>query len=235
VGYALPSVTVPIDLTRDVRGGRSAFRILVERVTDRGRSRARDAPQYVYVTSRTLLRERGGNPADATNYAPREVTSRGGVRPVCVSDYQSIAPQGPFDVTVRAGERDGMLCWSLRSGLFGEGFRGLGRGRVGAMLPASVPFVVAAIDPDQEARLEGLDRAVVAGRYLRATDRPSGDFLPRVPVLVASRPTADEQIVATVQRLGRAGTAALGGGKRGNGLRRALCRAARATCRPRPL
>jgi putative ABC transport system permease protein len=67
------------------------------------------------------------------------------------------------------------------------------------------PIVVAGVDPDAEAALAGLDRCVVAGRYLtdgdhlrEATDRdPPGE---RIPALVSRRSFVDETLTARLAR-----------------------------------
>jgi len=73
-----------------------------------------------------------------------------------------------------------------------------------------VPMLLTAIDPESEARLSFLDRALVGGRYLRRDDRARltreprsrDDFVPRVlPVLAASRTYVDEQVELAVERL----------------------------------
>ena len=96
-----------------------------------------------------------------------------------------------------------------------------GMGRTGDYVPLhrappqlelrwSFPLLLTAIDPESEAKLTGLDRGVVAGRYLRAADGahllPARDgYRARVlPVLAASRTYLDEQAEIEVERLGRA-------------------------------
>jgi putative ABC transport system permease protein len=69
------------------------------------------------------------------------------------------------------------------------------------------PIVVAGVDPDAEAALAGLDRCVVAGRYLtdrdrprEATDRdPPGEL---IPALVSGRSFVDETLTARLARAG---------------------------------
>lgn len=75
------------------------------------------------------------------------------------------------------------------------------------------PILIAAIDPAAEARLDGLNRAVVSGRYL--PELPNGVSAPRIggtapggqppghyPVLVSSRPYTDLSLVASIYELG---------------------------------
>jgi ABC-type lipoprotein release transport system permease subunit len=207
IGATLPDVVLPVDVTAAAAGRSPAlFRVRVRRVTDRGLSAREDVPAYVWITDRDLAPAAGrGSIFDPGNYAPRLVVGDT-LRPVCVSEWQSWAPRGPFDTGVEGGWRAGAVrgnvqCWSRRSGLDGEGFQGLPHGHAAALIPAALPFVLAAVDPEQEARLTGLDKSVLSGRYLRADDQPTGGQLPAVPVLLASRSYADETTIATVERL----------------------------------
>ena len=76
----------------------------------------------------------------------------------------------------------------------------------------SVPFVMAAVDAEQEALLSGLDAAVVSGRSLRPDDRPyetridatagvQAASVLTVPVLVAADAVVDQRAELTVERL----------------------------------
>jgi hypothetical protein len=62
------------------------------------------------------------------------------------------------------------------------------------------PLNVAAIDPQAEAKLVGLPRAMVSGRYLTASSRPrdesSNPSWLTIPVLAASRSFVDEMVIA---------------------------------------
>ena len=69
----------------------------------------------------------------------------------------------------------------------------------------SEPIVVAGIDPVAEAQLAGLDRCVVSGRYLRASDVPAtasspAGAQPTIPVFVSDRSFIDETMQITTQR-----------------------------------
>lgn len=201
VGYAFANVGLPIDLTDELRTRRSAlFRVDVEEITDRGLTRQADAPLFAYLTRRSLLPE----PAPSSPrvvMAPRVRAADGTPRPICADGYTELATSGPFDPAARGGERGALDCSSLRTGRFGDGFAPLARRRVGAVVQARVPFVIAGIDPDEEARLTGLPEAMISGRALRAADRPSDDFVPRVPVVVAGRPYFDQTLRVRVRAM----------------------------------
>jgi hypothetical protein len=77
-------------------------------------------------------------------------------------------------------------------------------GTPGLFLGWSEPIVVAGVDPVAEAQLAHLDRCVVAGRYLRASDAPTmgqspAGPQPEIPVLVSDRSFIDETARITVE------------------------------------
>lgn len=88
-------------------------------------------------------------------------------------------------------------------------------GQVGSGFGTTFPMLIAGIDPEQEARLLGLDRAVTGGRYLRPGEKPTLEKLPRsyyspggpasyhrrVPVLASERPYGDQYVTVTFERL----------------------------------
>jgi ABC-type lipoprotein release transport system permease subunit len=69
-------------------------------------------------------------------------------------------------------------------------------------LSFELPLNISAIDPEAEAKLVGLRRAMVSGRYLSSSSRPRLAGLWReIPVLAASRSFVDEQLQAQIERL----------------------------------
>ena len=75
----------------------------------------------------------------------------------------------------------------------------------GLDLSWSEPIVVAGVDPVAEAQLAHLDRCVVQGRYLRASDVPAtasspAGPQPTIPVLVSDRSFIDETMAITTER-----------------------------------
>lgn len=79
-------------------------------------------------------------------------------------------------------------------------------GRIGIQGLYQYPVLLAAIDPVAEAKLVGLDGAVVSGRYLRPADHTTlntqnGGAFHEVPVMMANRPLSDDTLTVTVQRL----------------------------------
>jgi hypothetical protein len=218
VGYVLATARVPVDLSGVTRGrGRVVLRVRIRWRTDAGLSRVPDRSSYLYVTPHRLTPGPGIDTPGLSSYegdALREhVPGRRRPALVCSTVFFSdqIDITGPFS----AENRTQVACFSRasRAGRMGYGF--FRRGRPAITLLWTFPLLLSAIDPGEEARLSGLDRAVVDGRYLRPGDRPrlSGrlrDFrgdesvVPRLPVLVAARPLLDEQAELAVERLPRA-------------------------------
>ena len=132
--------------------------------------------------------------------------------PVCFSlwiEQPDTVIAGPF----ASRWRSNVGCFSRRTGTGRVDSWPLRRSAPRIDLRWGFPLLLTAIDPESEARLTGLDRALVSGRYLRDGDRarltrePRGrdDWPPRVlPVLAASRTYVDEQMELAVERLSAA-------------------------------
>jgi cell division protein FtsX len=207
IGFVLPDNQVVVPL-KDVLSGRSRelFRVRTERVAERGLTRRRDADSYVYVTSRRL-RPVPSYVADGNVPGAHEVAA-GRERPVCPFDAAALPARSPFVLRARSTT----LCWSEQTGQLGQSgdpdqpqwaVR-----RLGARVSWPFPFLIAAIDPREEARLFGIDSAIVGGRYLREDDAPRSApsattrfDVAAVPVIVSSRPYVDESAEVVVERL----------------------------------
>jgi putative ABC transport system permease protein len=83
-------------------------------------------------------------------------------------------------------------------------------GRVGSISSLQFPIFLAGIDPAAEAKLLRVDRTVVSGRYLHASEQPwlvdnsRGSFksyLLTVPVIASTKTFVDERLVADVSRV----------------------------------
>jgi putative ABC transport system permease protein len=218
IGYLLPTARVPVVLSEAAAGthGRTLLRARIAWRSDRGLTRVRDAPDYVYVTPNRLRREpfegRGGfyRSASLREYVP------GRRRPLAVC-FSGAEPA--FRVIYGPWTRRNRMqvgCYSRRTGAGRAGdYAPLRQAPPQVELRWSFPLLLTAIDPESEARLTGLDRGLVTGRYLRGGDGarvlpPQGEFgyQPRVlPVLAASRTYVDEQAELAVERLGHADVA----------------------------
>ncbi len=185
-GYVMQTAVLSVDLSRYLEPGveQQVLRVLPTWTSDRGLTRVTDGSHYLYATSDALLTD-PGNRLDLLQQRPG-----GSTDPVCESNSQTegVDPLEPAD-------RRDVSCWSSNSAS-ASGMPAAPRVRV----LYAVPMLLAAIDPVQEAKLDGLDSALVSGRYLDAGDGVAKKG--RVPVLAASGSDLDEQLQLQVQRLG---------------------------------
>ncbi|GIJ67141.1 ABC transporter permease [Virgisporangium ochraceum] len=200
IGYSTMSLHVPVDVTDAVDRSldRQVIRVDTTYEAERGLSRADAAPGWVYVTKNSVIYpsfepspDRPGRYTDGREYPPfdcggglfpypdREVLPDGTTVPVCPTDQSAgdlRAGQTRSDL-----ERPWWYTVHLRpDGRFETGSRSgpgapLGRpvDRLVVRAFATVPFLLAAVDPDSEERLVGLRGATVAGRALTGADRPT--------------------------------------------------------------
>lgn len=194
IGYVVPRVTLYLGIPSGLgNAGRLLYRVENTWVFDQGLSRARDASDFIYVTKSqvTTSQEITANGITATEtVAGRQV-------PVCVYPGLQKGPS-PFAVSVRTE----VGCYSPDTAAGSAA-------QPSAVTFWSFPVLMAAIDPSAEARLVGLNKAVVAGRYLRNSDSltsVSAGGVPSsaIPVLSPSRSYTDVQLDQTVWRLPQA-------------------------------
>lgn len=216
LGAAGASGVAMVDITHAVDPNRATqiIRLRPQWRADQGLTTSRDAPGFVYVTRnpvvwpRTNLVEATVRYSDGvTRPSPCGVDSwplayelrpTGEVAICSLGAYRSQASNRvrAFTDMVARLLPDGRFESQSLAGLFGDLTVRTTDRLVAAMV---FPFTiqVAAVDPDQEARLIGLDDAVVSGDYLR-----SGPVRPNLlPVLVADRTYLDEQLVVTPDRI----------------------------------
>ncbi|RIV38644.1 hypothetical protein [Micromonospora radicis] len=231
LGYSLHSLRVRFDLTDAVDRTleRQVIRVDPTFLAERGLSTTKATPHFVYVTARPLIypvditagdaeieysdgRHYPRKPCGDEGATPREVLPGGRSEPVCdvlrhddtggstMSDADSgsllayrLLPDGRFEGPPR---------W-VPAGEPSAGDRAVDRLTLDIWW--NVPFLLAAVDPAAEDRLVGLDRAVIAGRPLRADDAPLDERLGALtrefPVLATSRPYVDGQVQASYTRL----------------------------------
>ncbi|MGS2613370.1 FtsX-like permease family protein [Micromonospora sp. LZ34] len=241
LGHSTSRVPMSVDLTDAVDRSldRQVIRIDRTYVAERGLSTAPGRPTYVYVTRHQLIypviepdtvdsaRYTDGRVyswSDQCGAVPREVQPDGSSRPVC--DPQSAPVEGNPGWSERGIWRV-LAARLLPDGRFEVTHRALGA-PVGAVDPGptaisrlvleetlTVPFLIAAVDPDAEQRLVGLADAVVDGRPLNATDTLTDTSIPgfvpdrSVPALIPSRPYLDGAVRARLTRLPTARPAGL--------------------------
>jgi putative ABC transport system permease protein len=201
VGYVLPFQFIPITINRFLSSSpQQSYRLRLDWLANNGLSHYPDSDQYVYYSDGRFVRvqEPGG---------VAELSSRGRQLPICV--FNSTVPsRGGRPFNLESGV--GMMCFSKATPELDGGtldYGPLPPGRVGAVSTAFFPIFVSAIDPVQEARLVGLDHAVVSGRYLEPNEGapirhagPNTEYRV-VPVLASTKTYVDENLRVSVQRL----------------------------------
>jgi putative ABC transport system permease protein len=188
VGYTLLLATFhyPLPAADYAKAGRQVYRISTTWVSDAGTSRVTQPPSYVYVTP---YRAR----YNLTNGVFAEVLPTGKSVISCRPN-QATAADNPFGVAAQSMA----ICWSKVNGQ-GSGSGEDKRSNPGFYADWVIPMLIAAIDPVAEAKLDGLNHAVISGHYLReyAADGSGLTF----PVLASSTSGMDEQALTQLQQL----------------------------------
>jgi putative ABC transport system permease protein len=191
VGYTLQTIFLSVHLAPVVgTGRRQLFSVAVSTATDRGLSHIPSPPSYVYVTRRPLeLPPRSGTLAQL-DQPIREVEPGGRKVPICSGSG------GRYPNPYLAEAREFDECVSLASR----------HPDLTVPLKITVPLLIEAVDPVAEAKLDGLNRSIIRGRYLRSIDGPSlGKGVDRgspvFPVIVSSRNYLDDTFNVAVRRL----------------------------------
>jgi putative ABC transport system permease protein len=189
VGYAElnAGMFVPISASVLKGSGRQLYRISTTWVSDNGASRVTQPPGYLYVTP---LRLSGGDGQVATDGTGPGCTLINTVSPSAAAEAH------PFG----AAAQSFTSCWSrVNQYNLPVGAKGpTSATEAGYYIEWNIPVLIAAIDPDTEAKLDGLNKALVSGSYLTENE---GDNGPEVPVLASSASGMDEYAQTTVQQL----------------------------------
>ncbi len=199
VGYTEFGAYIPVAIPAAAyqRPGRQLYRISTTWVSQGGSTRITQPASYLYVTPYRLQFDLQRNSLLV------EELPGGGVASVCPS-LGAPRTASPFGVAAQST----VDCWSEADG-HGAGVPGLAGASAARPGPAQyyvrwqVPLLIAAIDPVAEAKLDGLNHALISGRYLgeKAGARTSAAGLTEFPVLAASSPGMDEYAVTKLQQL----------------------------------
>jgi putative ABC transport system permease protein len=110
----------------------------------------------------------------------------------CELHHDSVLPPGtnPFGTVAQAYT----LCWSRVNRFDQPG----PNSEAGYFITWTVPVLIAAIDPTAEAKLDGLNKAIVSGRYLKENEVGRA---PTLPVLASSASGMNEYAQTTVAQL----------------------------------
>jgi putative ABC transport system permease protein len=199
LGYVLPQVQVVVPVSGYLDSARvQLFRVHSQYVGQGGLSSYPGEDDYVYYTraNRFSTDAAGGHFAEHTALGPAAV---------CGNPRSTPPAAGPFDPKSRGG----LACFSARSPDVSSVRQGDPPATVGAYLVRQYPLLLSAIDPAQEAKLLGLDQAVVSGRYLNEADaaRPApiaiqgASAISTVPVIANSTTYLQDTVRIQVQRL----------------------------------
>jgi putative ABC transport system permease protein len=169
----------------DLKGsGRQLYRISTTWISDGGASRIPQPPAYLYVTPRALKLSSNGTGKTVTD----------GTAPGCpVTPVFPSPGANPFSLAAQSYTR----CWS-RVNQYDQPPVPGSPNTAGYYVTWTVPVLIAAIDPDAEAKLDGLNQALVSGRYLEENQGVNG---PAVPVLASSASGMNEYAQTTLQQL----------------------------------
>jgi hypothetical protein len=182
IGFTLQGVLMSVRLPAE--SGTAERRLLsvnVDTTTDRGLSHIPSPPSYLYFTKRPLV----GLPTPGDPVRERE--PNGTLVPVCAGGHPTYTD--PYDARARSNDQCNRVP-----------------GPRTVPLDVSIPLLIEAIDPVQEAKLDQLDGAVVAGRYLTSHDGPGTTTIDSVPfgtfpVLVSNHNYLDDTYNVTVRQL----------------------------------
>ncbi|MFB9675669.1 FtsX-like permease family protein [Streptosporangium vulgare] len=204
IGYVVQPVSVRIDVTGLLHeGDRTMLRVERTRVTDRGLTRIPFLqPRYEYVTRRPVKVDFAGIKLGGEFVEGAEEELPGGRRVRLATSLgwtQDPAETSPFPSERTLPDRG---YWSTRTAqgandeyLWGD----LKPGQAGVPIYQEFPFLLAAVDPEAEGRLAGLEGALVEGHYLRAEtvkDDPN-----EIPLIAASTPYEDQRDEIVIRRL----------------------------------
>jgi putative ABC transport system permease protein len=224
LGYILQGGGVSVNIGSVLPAhGAAAFAVTETRVSDRGLSRF--PPRhvgYAYLTDDPLREpnQPGFEVTPGLTFGPTETLPGGRRIKVCPVPFQPTRRKSPFaDFTDYSP-----FCWS-RIGGGGRGFDRRGWVSFGV---GGFPFLIAAVDPEAEQKLDGLGGAVVRGRYFRESDRitrkGTAGAHPLVPVLTSTKRYVDDQDVITISRLPAAAVRLIRSGLSPQQLQAALAR-----------
>ena len=171
----------PVPAAALAGSGRQLYRVSTTWISDNGASRVMQPPGYLYVTPGRLTGGVNGLPATD------------GTGPGCWLPEGDFQPPGtdPFGVTAQSFTS----CWS-RVNQYDQpgGFHAA----AGYYVTWTIPVLIAAIDPQAEAELDGLNKALVSGSYLKENEGSDGLTL---PVLASSASGMNEYAETDLQQL----------------------------------
>jgi putative ABC transport system permease protein len=195
VGYSLlvPQLSYQLPVADLSQPGRQLYRVTTTWISQDGTSRATPAPSYVYITPQRL-----GIDNQITGYLPTEQLPDGQSATLCQQDVNLEPGVDPFSATAQSD----CTAWSKVNGYGPLGVNTPyppGSQNPGYAVYWDIPVLIAAVDPVAEAKLDGLNHAVISGHYLPANTPDAGTN--SFPVLASSVSGLDETAVTQVTEL----------------------------------
>jgi putative ABC transport system permease protein len=193
VGYTLLvlQLSFPLPAADLSQPGRQLYRETTTWVSQGGTSRATQPPSYTYITPQKLTAD------SKLPYLPDEQLPDGASVSVCPEDATLEPGEDPFGVAAQSD----CTAWSKADGYGPAGpSQGPGTDNPGYDVDWVVPVLIAAVDPVAEAKLDGLNQAVISGHYLAENNHNAGDTV-AFPVLASSVSGIDESAVTQLTAL----------------------------------
>ena len=193
VGYTLlvSQLSFPLPAADLSRPGQQLYRVTTTWISQGGASRAAEPPSFVDVTPQRLG-------VDArTGYLASERLPDGTSVTVCPADATLAPGVDPFGVAAQSD----CTAWSKvnRYGPAGPLVPGVSPANPGYDVDWVIPVLIAAVDPVAEAKLDGLNRAVISGHYL--AEHAGGANSSTFPVLASPVSGLDESAVTQLATL----------------------------------
>ncbi|WP_344448434.1 FtsX-like permease family protein, partial [Acrocarpospora macrocephala] len=197
IGYITGRGYESFDIGAELRGERTMFRLQFTHVLDRGLTRiSYGAPDYAYFTRRPL--EVGTGQGVQTQYVSEKLA---GGRTVSLGKpfYQ---PPDPDPSPYYFDRKNRLIGWWSEK----YAFDGEQPTPPQLSIAQDFPFVLAAVDPDAEARLAGLDDAMTGGRYLKQRESSESQTasmpgLKEIKLIASDRSYTDQREEAVISRL----------------------------------
>ena len=194
VGYTLlvPQLAFPLPAADLSRPGRQLYRVTTTWVSEGGTSRVTPPPSYVYVTPQRL----GVDTQSVNPYLTTERLADGRSITICPTDVNLEPGADPFGVAAQSD----CMAWSKVNSYGPLGVTTPyppGARNPGYAVDWDIPVLIAAVDPVAEAKLDGLNHAVISGHYL-TENTPNAGFTNAFPVLASSVSGLGESAVTQV-------------------------------------
>jgi putative ABC transport system permease protein len=200
VGYTLlaSQLSSPLPAADLSRPGRQLYRITSTWISQGGTSHVTQPPSYVYGTPQRLGFDLHGTiigPKIAQTTTQTERLPDGKNVTICPADATFDPGVDPFGVAAQSD----CTAWSKVNG-YGPGLY-FSRANPRSDVDWVIPVLIAAVDPVAEAKLDGLNRAVISGHYLAQNTRGAATAAATFPVLASSASGLDESAVTQVTTL----------------------------------